>query len=185
MPDFKYLPLNLQIRKTRFLSWQLRSNLDTKPIMNSIRTLVSNKKPAQLQEVFNDVKIVVAYKQSKHIKRLLTLSQLLVIPKQIPTKIFSLRSMLAVKTRCNLCFNGDIQECSSFKAANGIIWNIKCNINCNSTDVLYYLKRKMCNGRVTDTGKTKTKLRLRTNNHVVEAEKVGISSITICTWMWN
>ena len=42
------------------------SNLDTKPIMNSIRTLVSNKKSAQLQDVFNDVKIVVAYKQSKN-----------------------------------------------------------------------------------------------------------------------
>ena len=40
--------------------------------MNSIRTLVSNKKSAQLQEVFNDVKIVVAYKQPKNIKRLLT-----------------------------------------------------------------------------------------------------------------
>ena len=41
------------------------SNLDIKPIMNSIRTLVANKKSAQLQDVLNEVKIVVAYKQPK------------------------------------------------------------------------------------------------------------------------
>ena len=44
------------------------SNLDIKPIMNSIRTLVANKKSAQLQDVLNEVKIVVAYKQPKNIK---------------------------------------------------------------------------------------------------------------------
>ena len=90
------------------------------------------------------------------------------ILKQIPTKLSSLGSLLAVKTRCNLCFNGYIQECSTFKAANGIISNIKGNNNCNSTNVLYYyLKCKMCNGQVTYTGKTKTMLRSRTNNHMV------------------
>ena len=141
-------------------------NLDTKHIMNSIRTLVSNKKSAQMQEVFNDVKIVVAYKQPKNIKRLLTKTKF--SDSETNTNKFILPGTFASckDIRCNLCCNGYIQECSSFKAANGIIWNIKCNINCNSTTVLYYLKYKMCNGRVTYTGKTKTELRLRTNNHI-------------------
>ena len=59
-----------------------------------------------------------------------------------------------------------MQTCSSFETANGTVWHIKCHINCNTTKVLYYLVCNMCNGGTTYTGKTKTKLRTRMNNHI-------------------
>ena len=92
------------------------SNLDTKPRMNSIRTLVSNKKSAQLKEVFSDGKIIVAYKHPKNIKRLLTKAN-----KFSDSETNTNKTILPVifasckDIRCNLCCNGYIQECSSFK----------------------------------------------------------------------
>ena len=51
----------------------LTSNLDAKPIINSIRTLLSTTKSNRLREVFKDVNIVLGYKQPKSFKGLLTL----------------------------------------------------------------------------------------------------------------
>ena len=48
------------------------SNLDTKPTMNSIRTLISDKKFGQLHNVFKDANVVVGYKQPKSLAKLLT-----------------------------------------------------------------------------------------------------------------
>jgi len=46
--------------------------------------------------------------------------------------------------RCNLCNLDYIQECSSFTTANKKVWNIKCNISCQSENVLYYLTCNSC-----------------------------------------
>ena len=111
MPDFKDLPPKPTNKKNKipFVTTYM-SNLDTKPIVNSIRTLVSNKKTSQLQEVFNDVKIVVAYKQPKNIKRLVTKAKF--SDSETNTdKIILLAIFASCKDmRCNLCFNGYIQE---------------------------------------------------------------------------
>ena len=50
------------------------SNLDAKPIINSIRTLLSTTKSNRLREVFKDVNIVLGYKQPKNFKGLLMLN---------------------------------------------------------------------------------------------------------------
>ena len=62
---------------------------------------------------------------------------------------------------------------STLYTKGGSIWHIewhslhiKCHINCNSTNVLYYLSCNCCNGRTTYIGKTSTSLRIRTNNHI-------------------
>ena len=104
------------------------SNLDIKPIMNSIRTLVANKKSAQLQDVLSEVKIVVAYKQPKNIKTLLTKAKFSDSETNTSTIILPGIFASCKDIRCNLCFKEYIQECSSFKTANGKIWNIMCNI---------------------------------------------------------
>ena len=54
---------------------------------------------------------------------------------------------------------------TSFITANGFEWNIKCHITCQSRNVLYYIKCKICNGQVTYTGKTNI-IRNRMNNHI-------------------
>ena len=59
--------------------------------------------------------------------------------------------------------DGYIQECTSFETSNGVEWQIKCHMNCNSSNVLYFLKCTACNS-TTYTGKTNN-LRLRMNGH--------------------
>ena len=145
------------------------SNLDTKPMMNSIRTLISDKRFGQLHNVFKDANIVVGYKQPKSLAKLLTKAKFsnTKLHKTESISDNSLGIFAACKdSPCNLCDNNYIQECSSFKAANGEIWEIKAYIDCNSKNVLYYLTCNMCNGAVTYTGRTKTKLRTCTNNHI-------------------
>ena len=145
------------------------SNLDTKPMMNSIRTLISDKKFGQLNNVFKDANVVVGYKQPKSLAKLLTRAKFsnTKLHKTESISDYSPGIFAACKdSRCNLCHNNYIQECSSFKAANGEIWEIKAYIDCNSKNVLYYLTCNMCNGAVTYTGRTKNKLRTRTNNHI-------------------
>ena len=75
--------------------------------------------------------------------------------------------------RCNLC-KLYIQECVSFMTANDYEWQIRCHITCNSRNVLYYLKCKVCHGNTTYTGKTNN-LRLRSNNHITGC-RLGNSS---------
>lgn len=68
---------------------------------------------------------------------------------------------------CELCSMGYIKECTSFYTSNGINWNIRSHINCNSKNVLYFLTCLKCVGenRITKTGKSITTLRARMNNH--------------------
>ena len=65
-------------------------------------------------------------------------------------------------SRCDLCKFGYIQECTLFTTANGTVWAIKSHINCNSVNVIYYLKCNSC--KTSYTGKTNN-LWLRMNNH--------------------
>ena len=74
---------------------------------------------------------------------------------------------------CRLCKDGYIQECKSFVTSNGLEWQIKCHINCNSKNVLYFLKCTSCM-TTTYTGKTNN-LRLRMNGHKSSAN-LGTSS---------
>ena len=41
---------------------------------------------------------------------------------------------------CRLCKDRYIQECTSFEASNGVEWQIKCHMNCNSKNVLYFFE---------------------------------------------
>lgn len=142
------------------------SNYDFKPMTQSIRTMLSSAASDHLHEVFNDVKVVVGYKQPKNVKGILTKAK---FGKCAPIeRPISQPGIFAEckDPRCQICSFGYIQTCTSFQTANGTIWDIRSHINCNSKNVLYYLKCLMCNGKTTYTGKTKTTIRLRTNNHI-------------------
>ena len=142
------------------------SNLDTKPIMKSINALISNTNSDHLHEVLSDVNVVMGYKQPKNLLKLLTRTKFGIDDSRINNNnctpgIFA----NCTDKRCNLC-KSYIKQCSSFETGNGVVWNIKSHINCNSKFVIYYLKCKMCHGKVTYTEITETKLRIRTNNHI-------------------
>jgi hypothetical protein len=68
------------------------------------------------------------------------------------------------RQNCKIC-KLYVQECSSFTTYNGVVWEIKNHITCNSKNVIYYLKCISCNFKTTNIGKT-NELRLRTNNHI-------------------
>ena len=142
------------------------SNVNTKPLMNTIQTLVSSKKSPYLQEVFEDVNVVLGYKQPPSIGKILTREKFQNPVDHINNKRNLKPGIFAEcsDSRCNLC-KIYVQECSSFICANGEIWEIKSHINCNSKNVEYYLVCNMCN-EVSYTGKTETTLRARTNNHI-------------------
>ena len=82
-----------------------------------------------------------------------------------------------IDPRCSICKLGYIKNCTKFETSSGHTWEIRSHINCNSTCVIYYLECLMCNGAVTKTGKTSTKLRSRINNHISECKSGNTSDI--------
>ena len=70
---------------------------------------------------------------------------------------------LCGRQSCKIC-KLYLQECDSFETANGVIWEIRCQINCNSKNVVYYLLCNFCLHE-SNIGKTDD-LRLRVNNHI-------------------
>ena len=136
-------------------------------MVNSIRTLISSTRTDHLREVLKDVEIVTAYKQPKNLRALLTRA-IFGEKLEISKSLGDVPGIWAICTdsRCKLCSLSYVQSCSSFETANGKIWQIKCHVKCNTKNVLYYLVCNMCKGETTYTGKTKTTLRARTNNHI-------------------
>ena len=108
------------------------------------------------------MKIVLALRQPKSRLRLLTLfkftSNTLSINRN-DNGLFKCNNI-----RCNIC-SSYIQECKTFSTSNNKIWHIKTRLDCNSTNVIYFLTCNMCDGEQSYIGKT-NKLRLRTNNHI-------------------
>ena len=78
--------------------------------------------------------------------------------------------------RCGICKLGYIQDCNSFMTSNGETWEIRSHINCDSKNVLYYLECLM-RGKITKTGKTDTKFRMRLNNHISDCRTGNTSDI--------
>ena len=79
--------------------------------------------------------------------------------------------------RCYICKFKYIENCTSFVTSNNTKWEIRSHINCNRKNVIYYLQCNMCNGQVTKTGKTETKLRARINNHISNSETGRTSDV--------
>ena len=137
------------------------SNYDITNISHTSKSLLSNTRNSRINEVFNDCKIVTAYKQPPNLLRQLSRSRFSSansVYERLAPGLFKCENK-----RCELCRDGYIQECNSFLTANGKEWEIRSHITCNSTNVIYYL---VCNFCRTETycGKTNC-LRKRLNNH--------------------
>ena len=141
-------------------------NYDCTSMINNVRNLISSNKSHTLKDILKNINVVVGFKQPANLKNILTRAKFETHQNNDERHPITPGIFKKCDSRCNLCHKDYLQECSSFKTSNGIIWEIKSNINCNSTNVIYYLKCNMCKGMVTYTGKTKTSLRIRTNNHI-------------------
>ena len=132
--------------------------------IRQINCLLTLPKTNKLREIFGDCTTTTAFKQPPNILRHLTKAS---FTAAIPSTISTLPRKGLFKcddSRCKLC-RLYLQECSSFNTYNGFNWEIRCEITCNSLNVLYYLKCISCNLSTTYTGKTNN-LRNRMNNHI-------------------
>ena len=135
-------------------------------------------KTNKLKKVFDKCKVIHALKQPKSLLHLLNR------PK-VQNCIFEKHGLYCYEckdSRYNLCASY-IQECSNFITSNGYNWKIRCNINCHSTNALYFLSRTSCNGNTTYTGKT-VNFRHRMNNHIT-ACRYGTSQTNLTIMFLN
>ena len=136
-------------------------NYDMSNICKTANSLLTNVKSERLQTVFENSKIICSYKQPPNLLLQLTNASFSSTPEAILKKKPGLFKCNG--SRCELCQLNYIRECTSFVTSNGFEWVIKSHINCNSHNVLYFLKCSSCE-IVTYTGKTNN-FRLRMNNH--------------------
>ena len=135
------------------------SNFDNNLVLQMARQLIDRSKNERVQNAFKNTKLIQAYRQPKNILRTITNSKFI-------TQITSSPNAGLTKCkdkRCDIC-KIYIKEESSFMTANWTNWKMKCNANCQSLNVLYYLVCNFC--KITSyIGKTGN-LRERHNNHV-------------------
>ena len=136
------------------------SNIDSKHITETANSLMQNCKSDHLRSVFGNCKAIASYKQPPNLLRQLTRAEFNSTPEPILQQEKGLFKCMG--NRCDLCKLNYIQECKFFETSNGSIWNVNCHINCNSKNVVYYLKCPTC--VQTYTGQTNN-LRLRMNGH--------------------
>lgn len=143
------------------------SNFDFRNIIDTAKNLLKYTKSDEIRNLFKDIRIIEGIKQPKNLMNSITHTRF----RSNQTTVDPLRPGLYAECRsssgCELCSMGYIKECTSFYTSNGINWNIRSHINCNSKNVLYFLTCLKCVGenRITKTGKSITTLRARMNNH--------------------
>ena len=141
---------------------QNMSNFKFSHILTTAKNLIENSRSDEIRHIFKDTRFVESMRQPKNVIRTITTAR------RINDTAFETNAGIFAECsdpRCEICSLGYIQNCNSFVTSNGKTWEIKSHINCNSRNVLYYLECLFCNGQVTKTGKTKSILRLRLNNH--------------------
>ena len=153
---------------------QNMSNFQFSHILTTTQHLIENAQTDEIRHAFKDVRFVEAMRQPKNIIRTITTikPQSEEIINELNPGIFA----ECTDKRCEICKFGYIEDCTSFTTSNGEKWEIKSHINCNSRNILYFLECLMC-GKETKTGKTKTRLRDRVNNHRSECKSGNTSDV--------
>ena len=134
------------------------SNYENKTVIETTKSLIARSKDERVQEAFKDVTFVNALRQPPNLSRKLCNSKFMHEHIQTNKGVFNCKDK-----KCKIC-QLYLQACKSFKTANDTTWEIRCHIDCNSLNVIYYLVCNACKV-ITYTGKTDD-LRARTNNHI-------------------
>ena len=151
-------------------------NLNYKNVMKTISLLLKNFKDQTTQLRFANSKPVLALKQPRNVTSLLTKAKFSsnTITRVQPTPGI----VLCNSNRCKIC-KPYLQPVNSFTMSNGTLWEIRCQINCNSKNMVYFLSCNLCEQRTTYIGQA-TNFRKRMNNHVsaptVSKSRTGTSS---------
>ena len=129
-------------------------------VVDVTRQLVKNTKNERIHKAFEGVQFVNAYRQPANLLRQLTHSKFIDRDNEA-AKIVGLYK--CDDKGCKIC-RLYIKEEVSFLTSNGTLWELRCFANCNSLNVIYFLKCNFCSFE-TYSGKTGD-LRDRTNNHI-------------------
>ena len=115
-----------------------------------------------MKKVFDKCRVIHTLKQPRNLLRLLNRPKV----QNCISEKHGLYRNGCKDSCCNLCALY-IQECSNFIRSSRYNWIIRCNINCYSTNILYFLSCNSCNDNTTYTGKT-VNFRHRMNNHITK-----------------
>ena len=153
------------------------SNYENSNVMEVAKNLITHSKDERIKNAFRDVIFINALRQPPNLARKLCNSKFI----QDGQKSQKSGLFKCNDKRCKIC-RIYLQECNSFVTANGITWEIKNYINCNSLNIIYYLVCNACN-RESYTGKTDD-TRFRTNNHISGC-RLGNSTNIFDTHVFN
>ena len=143
------------------------SNYHNDNVIEVANSLIKNSKDERVRMAFKDTVFVNALRQPPNLLRTLSNSAFIRQSNSMPAGLYKCTSK-----RCKIC-KLYLQECTSFKTANGATWIIKARIDCNSKNVLYWLLCRFCL-KVSNTGKTDN-FRTRINNHISDC-RLGTST---------
>ena len=135
-------------------------NLDPSNIINTTRDLILSSSNERLKNAFKNVKLVQCFTQKPNLLKTLSSSRFLSESSKIDKEsgIFH-----CTDKRCEICTLNYLQKCKSFVTSNGMTWNVKCHVTCNSLNVVYFLRCNFCRHE-TKLGKSDD-FRSRLNNH--------------------
>ena len=147
------------------------SNFNVENIIKTTNNLLKTTKNDQLKEIFRDCDVISSKRQPRNLLKLLSTAKFndTVIP--LTSELSKIKK--CTDPRCKIC-KLYLQTVDEFEMANGKIWKVKCNMNCNSKHIIYFLKCTGCEGKVSYIGKTNN-LRLRTNQHISTC-KTGVGT---------
>ena len=145
-------------------------NYDIHHVTKTAQKLLDECNNERMKTVFSNTKVTLAMKQPPNLLSQLTSAKFSSEDNNHkPNGLYKCK-----RTNCEMC-RSFIQECTSFVTANGVEWSIQGHITCKSKNVLYYLRCLACNRSTTYTGKTKTQLNQRMNNHRHDC-RTGVTS---------
>ena len=146
------------------------NNFSHKNTLQQINSLFHLPRTERIKNVFNNCTFMQAYKQPKNLLRQLTKAVFSTPQGPLDNNMNETHKEAALvkckSSKCKLC-QLYIQPCDSFQTSNGTVWQIRNRIDCNSLNVLYWLKCMKCKKKdaTTNTGKT-WDFRERMNNHI-------------------
>ena len=118
------------------------------------------KENDDLRPAFEKCNIILSNRQPKNLLKILSKAKFTSEPHEAGNDVLISKCN---DSRCNIC-KMYMQFVNSFILSNGQTWTIKCRMNCNSKNVIYFLLCNRCE-EVTYIGKTNN-IRNRTNQHI-------------------
>ena len=112
--------------------------------MQTIKNKFKNIRNEHLKSIYKDTNFILSLKQPKNLYRELASSRFISNLKHIRKP----GTYKCSDKRCKIC-QIYLNETNKFTMSNGQVWEIRREIDCQSVNVIYYLKCKICNEKET------------------------------------